>query len=162
PAPATAGAAGAATVTARDAFGNVATTYLGSVTFSSSDAQAVLPATTAFTSADAGVRSFLATFKTVGSQSVTAADTTNAAISGSQQGITVVPGGAASLIVSGVSSPIPTGSAGSVTVEVRDGYGNRATNYLGTIAFTSSDLRAVLPANYAFQSTDVGLHTFSG
>src|SRR5207253_4697314 len=31
----------------------------------------------------------------------------------------------------------------------------------GTAHFTSSDAKAVLPANYAFTSTDRGVHTFS-
>src|SRR5207253_2680866 len=43
PSPVTAGTAGGFTVSARDAYGNVATGYAGTVHFSSSDVQAVLP-----------------------------------------------------------------------------------------------------------------------
>src|SRR5205823_3643679 len=56
-----AGNAGTFTVTARDAFGNVATSYRGTVHFSSSDGQAALPADYAFTGTDLGSHSFSAT-----------------------------------------------------------------------------------------------------
>ena len=36
-----------------------------------------------------------------------------------------------------------------------------ATGYTGTVAFTSSDARAVLPANYTFTGGDAGTHVFS-
>jgi hypothetical protein len=50
----------------------------------------------------------------------------------------------------------------SVTVTAYDAYGNVATGYLGTVAFTSSDSRAILPANYTFTAADKGAHTFTG
>ena len=49
----------------------------------------------------------------------------------------------------------------SVSVSAKDPYGNIAVGYLGTVHFTSTDSQAVLPADYAFQSTDAGIHTFS-
>jgi hypothetical protein len=49
----------------------------------------------------------------------------------------------------------------SVTVTLLDAYGNVATGYTGTVHFTSSDARAVLPANYTFTSADAGTHAFS-
>src|SRR5262249_61608751 len=58
PSPTAAGAAHSFTVTARDPYGNTATGYAGTVHFTSSDGQAVLPADYAFTAADAGVHSF--------------------------------------------------------------------------------------------------------
>ncbi len=77
------------TVSAKDCCGNTATGYRGSVHFTSSDPLAVLPADYGFLAADAGIRSFSVTFKTAGSQSVTVTDTGNAAITGSQGGVTV-------------------------------------------------------------------------
>jgi hypothetical protein len=58
--PATAGAAQTVTVTADHVYGNVATGYLGTVHFTSSDANAgtVLPADYGFTAADAGAHTF--------------------------------------------------------------------------------------------------------
>jgi len=159
--PRTAGTAGSITVTALDAFGNAATGYLGTVAFASSDPRAVLPAVTAFTAADAGTRPFVVTLKTAGSQSVTATDTVNASLTASQSEISVAPAAAASLVVSGVASPIEGGAPASVTVDARDPYGNRATGYPGTVAFTSSDIQAILPSPYTFLAADSGVHTFA-
>jgi hypothetical protein len=50
------------TLTAYDAYGNVATNYMGTVTFKSNDTKAVLPARYTFTSSDKGSRVFTATF----------------------------------------------------------------------------------------------------
>ena len=54
PATSTAGAAFNATVTAKDAFGNTATGYTGTVHFTSTDGQAVLPANYTFVAGDNG------------------------------------------------------------------------------------------------------------
>jgi parallel beta-helix repeat protein len=70
-------------VTAQDAHGKTASGYTGTVHFTSSDSQAVLPANYAFTSTDKGVHTFSATLKTAGSQTVTATDTVTASITGS-------------------------------------------------------------------------------
>ncbi len=157
----TAGSAGALTVTAFDAFGNTATGYLGTVAFTSSDAQAALPAPTAFASTDAGSRTFPVTLKTAGTQSITVTDTANAALTASQTS-SVAPASAASLLVSGISSPVTTGAASSVTVDARDAFGNRAPGYTGTVSFTSTDAQASLPPPYTFQAADAGLHVFTG
>src|SRR5262249_23644112 len=61
PSPVTAGTSGNFTVTARDAFGNVTPGFTGTVTFSSSADQSVLPAPYTFTAADQGVHTFSAT-----------------------------------------------------------------------------------------------------
>jgi len=81
------------TVTAIDAFGNVATGYTGTVHFASSDTAATLPANFAYPAAAAGAHTFAdgVTLRTPGSQSVTAGDLATPAISGGQSGITVVP-----------------------------------------------------------------------
>ena len=79
---ATAGTGQSFTVTARDAFGNTATGYTGTVHFTSSDAQATLPANYTFIATDNGVHTFTITLKTVGDQSVIATDTTIGTITG--------------------------------------------------------------------------------
>jgi hypothetical protein len=161
PSPTMAGAAHSLTVTAEDAYGNTATGYRGTVHFTSSDAQAVLPANYTFTSGDAGSHTFTATLKTAGSQSLTATDTSTGSITGSQTGITVNPAAASSLVVSGFPSPTTAGASNNFTVTAEDAYGNTATGYRGAVHFTSSDAQAVLPANYTFTSGDAGSHTFS-
>ena len=73
----------------------------------------------------------------------------------------IVPAAAASLTVAGFPGTPYAGAAGSVTVTAKDAYGNRATNYTGTIHFTSNDATAALPGDYAFSSGDAGTHTFT-
>ena len=84
-----AGVAHNLTVKAHDSSGDTAADYTGTVHFTSSDPKAVLPADYTFTVADAGVHVFSVTLNTSGSQSVTATDTANASIKGSQSGIVV-------------------------------------------------------------------------
>jgi hypothetical protein len=159
--PTTAGTSHTFTVVAKDAYGNTAISYTGTVTFSSSDAMAVLPANYTFVSADHGVHTFSATFKTAGTQSLTATDTVTSTITGTQSGIVVNPGSATVLAVIGFPSPIAHGTAGTFTVTVRDAYGNTVTGYRGTLKFSNSDTAAGLPANYTFTSADAGVHTFT-
>ena len=159
PSPATAGAAGSFTITARNADGTTDTAYTGTVHFTGSDPQAVLPADYTFTAADAGVHTFSATLKTAGTQSLTATDTVTGRIFGSQEGIVVNPAGASQLIIGGVPG-VTHGVAFSLTLTLVDAYGNIATGYTGTLSFRSSDSTASLPANYTFTAADAGQHTF--
>src|SRR5207302_1676613 len=148
------------TVTAKDPYSNTATGYRGTVRFTSSDAQAALPANYTFTSNDAGQHAFSATLKTAGSRSLIATDTVTNTITGSQAGITVNPAAASSLVVAGFPSSITAGVAGSFTVTAVDAYSNTANGYRGTIHFASTDSQALLPANYTFTVADAGQHTF--
>jgi ELWxxDGT repeat protein len=161
PAAVTAGVAGSLTVTARNANGSTNTGYRGTVHFTSSDPQAVLPGDYTFTAADQGVHTFSATLKTAGSQSITAKDTVVPGVAGTQGGITVKAAAASRLTVAGFPTPVTAGVAGSLTVTAWDAYGNRATGYTGTVRFTSSDPRAVLPGKHTFTLADAGTHTFS-
>jgi hypothetical protein len=161
PSPTAAGTPASFTVTAKQADGATATSYMGTVYFTSSDPQAVLPAKYTFTAADAGVHTFSATLKTAGAQSITATDILTPSLTGSETGITVNPAAARTLSVAGFPSPITAGVAGTFTVAVRDLYGNIATGYNGTIHFTSSDSKASLPSNYTFTAGDAGVHTFT-
>ena len=161
PASTTAGVAGSLTVAAKNANGTTATNYTGTIHFSSSDSQAGLPANYTFTAADQGIHTFSAILKTAGTQSITATDTTTGSLTGSESGITVTPAAASSVTVAGYPSTVTAGVAGSLTVRLKDPYGNLATGYTGTVAFSSTDSRAVLPANYTFTATDAGVHIFS-
>src|SRR5262249_29992901 len=73
-------------------------------------------------------------------------------------GVTVRPGVAASLSLTGLPSTLIAGVASDVTVTARDRYGNLATGYGGTVRLSSSDNLAVLPDPYTFTS---GVHTFA-
>src|SRR5207248_1599371 len=59
PSPTTAGVAETFTVTALDGYGYSVLDYTGTVHFTSSDAQALLPADSTFTSADHGIHNFV-------------------------------------------------------------------------------------------------------
>jgi hypothetical protein len=83
----TAGTAGSFIVTAKYADGSVDDNYTGTVHFTSSDPQAILPADYTFTAADAGMHTFSATLTTAGAQSITATDTAN--LTSSDTGIQV-------------------------------------------------------------------------
>ncbi len=69
------------TVTAKDAANATLTTYTGTVQFISSDSggSVSLPANYTYVGGDNGVKTFSATLSTVGSQTITAYDTTNSA-----------------------------------------------------------------------------------
>jgi hypothetical protein len=89
PSPTSVGASHSFTVTAETACGNTSLDYVGTIHFSSSDTAALLPADYMFTPADNGTHTFTATFKTGGTQSLTATDTTTSSITGTQSGIVV-------------------------------------------------------------------------
>ena len=159
PANTAAGTPISATVSAIDMYGNTVPGYTGTVTFSSGDPQAVLPASTSFTAADAGTRTVSFTYKTAGSQTIAVQDTANAGFSASSsrghQGRCrqpVLPRRPAGLTAAGVAVP---------TLMVTDAYGNPASGYIGTVVLSSSDAQAGLPAAYTFTSKDAGVHTFS-
>ena len=74
---------------------------------------------------------------------------------------TVVPAAVSNFVVSGFPPPRP----GSLAVLHGDGLrrplGNVATNYTGTVVFSSSDVLAGLPASYTFTAADAGSHAFA-
>ena len=157
----TAGTAANFTVTALGPNGSgINTGYTGTVHFTSSDPAAVLPADYTFTAADAGMHTFIVALKTAGIQSITVTDPANG-LTRSESGITVQAAAAQSLRVTGFPTTATAGAANNVTVTAYDAYGNMATGYVGTVHFTSSDPKAVLPANYTFTAADAGAHTFS-
>ncbi len=159
PATATAGdPATAVTVAAFDAFGNAAPSYVGTVHFASTDAQAGLPANTAFTAADAGTRTFAVTLRTAGTQTVTATDTLLVNASGTTAGVAVTPGTAVTLSLSGGGGFV--NSPQVVTVTARDSFGNVATTYSGTAHLTTSDPLATVPADGAV-TNGVGFFTLT-
>ena len=153
----TAGTSGTITVTALNADGSVNTGYSGAVHFSSSDRQAVLPPDATLTN---GTGTFSVTLKTAGTQWITASDTGNSNIAGSESGITVTPGAATHFLISGPTS-IAANTFFSITLTAVDAYGNIATGYRGTVHFSDSVGGANLPGNYTFQASDKGVHTFT-
>jgi hypothetical protein len=154
PASATAGSAFTFTVSARDLLNNVDTNYGGTVHFTATDGQAVLPANSKLIN---GSGTFSATLKTAGSQTITATDTVTASISGASSSIAVSAAAATHYTVSAPSSAT-AGTAFSFTVTAQDQFNNTATGYAGTVHFTSTDGNATLPANSTLSN---GTGTFS-
>ena len=157
----TAGTSETFTVTALSPNGGTDTGYLGTIEFSSTDPQAVLPASYTFTSADAGSHTFTVTFKTAGAQAITATDAANSAIIGTEDNIIVQAAAASSLKLSGFPSTEIAGTPETFAVTAYDAYGNVATGYTGTIGFTSTDAQASLPANTTITPEDQGTLTFT-
>jgi hypothetical protein len=160
--PVTSGTAGSVQVTARDAHGNVATGYTGTVRFTSSDGAATLPADYTFVAGDAGQHTFTGVvLRTAGSQTVTVTDTATAALTDTLT-VNVNSGVASQLVLTVPAAPVDAGSGFSVTATLRDAAGNVATDYTGTVRFTSSDGAATLPADYTFTPADAGEKLFLG
>jgi hypothetical protein len=148
------------TVTALDATNATVSSYVGTVHFTTTDGAAVLPANYTFTGGDAGVHTFSVTLKTLGGQTVTATDT-GTSITGTSGTITVGPGPASHLTLTGAPASTPAGVAFNITVTAKDVLNNTATGYLGKVHFTSSDGQATLPFDYTFTGADAGVHVFS-
>jgi len=105
PASVVAGVSHNVTVTAKDAYGNTATGYGGTVAITSSDSAAVLPSESALTD---GQRTFSVTLETVGSgtQTIMATDDSDATITGTSDPIPVDPAAATHFVVSGYPASV--------------------------------------------------------
>src|SRR5207237_2017771 len=125
PTSATAGSAFNFTVTALDQFNNTASSYGGTVHFTSSDGQAVLPANSPLTN---GTGTFSATLKTAGNQTVTATDTVTASITGTSNVIAVAAATATHFTVS-APALVTAGTAFNFTVTALDAFNNTAKAY---------------------------------
>ena len=71
------------------------------------------------------------------------------------------PVGAAKLGISGESHTSTAGANFPVTISALNKNGKVNAGYTGTVHFSSTDLRAGLPADYTFTAADAGVHTFT-
>jgi hypothetical protein len=142
PAGATGGTAFTFTVTALDAGNSIATSYAGTIHFTSTDAGATLPADATLTS---GAGSFSATLQTAGSQTITATDVASA-ITGTSSGITVTVPAAAPPSIAKVFGPasIEVGEVSTLTFTVSN---PNATTALTGVAFADSFPAGVVVAD---------------
>ena len=155
-----AGAAFTLTVIALDQFNQPASSYAGTVQFSTSDTYSnngttpktpLLPPNYTFTASntpgtDNGIHVFTGsvTLITAATQTVTATDTVTGSIAGSSSGVSSTPTLPPN---SRCRAPAKVPVAGHflvMTVTAEDQYGNIATSYTGTVHFTSTDSQAVL------------------
>ncbi len=152
------------TVTAKDQWNNTATAYGGTVHFTNSPSSGndTVPADSTLT---AGTKNFnyrITTPVAAGAGSITATDTVNPAINGTENGITVGPGALNRFAVV-VTGPVTAGNATTFTVTAQDQWLNTATGYAGQITETCTDGKATFTTNpYTFvPGTDNGVHTFT-
>lgn len=151
------------TVTAKDVYNNVVTNYTNTASFSSTDPQVGpgtgLPGATQFTLSDAGVKILPVTLKTKGIQLITAREVGNPSVTGNSNGINVLAGSVYTFDVT-APSQANAGVGFVFTAVAKDQYGNTIDDYTGTVAFTSNDGAAVLPANYTYMTSDMGSRIF--
>jgi len=145
----------AVTVTAVDKNGAKVDGYRGTVKFTTDDPTPP-PAMVTFTDADHGARMVAFSLSTVGTHKLTATDVANAAVTGS---LTVQAQDGLKMIIAGVGAMTTTSSPFAFTVSVMSGT-QVATDYRGTVHFSSSDAVAYLPAEYTFTAADNGKHDF--
>lgn len=156
---AVAGAGGpfSVTVQAVDAKGQVVTNYAGTVHFSSTDPQAILPGDATLTN---GQGTFPVTLITAGPRKISVADVAKPSTTGAlKRPIVVNPAPVVALKVS--APPAATMAQKSkVTVYAVDAFGNVNFDYTGSITLTSSDALATLPPAFSFTARDKGQHAF--
>jgi putative cell wall-binding protein len=153
PASATVGNAVTVTVTALDSSNAVASTYAGTVHFTSTDAGAALPPNSTFSG---GVGSFSVTFSSAGTQHVTVTDTSSSSITGTSGSVNVTQ--STTHLTATAAATATAGNSFVVTVKALDGGGNVVTGYAGTVKLTSTDSAAVLQPNSTLSS---GQHAFT-
>jgi hypothetical protein len=128
PSTAAAGSAFSVTATAKDASNATIAGYSGTVHFTSSDGNAVLPSDYEYVGGDNGSHTFTSTLTTAGSQNVSVTDTSETTKTGSAT-VTVAAASAAK-VAFGVQ-PTTTAAAQSIspapTVRIQDQFGNTVT-----------------------------------
>ena len=133
-------------VKAVDDFGTPDPSYVGTVSFTSTDAQATLPSNYTFVAGDAGVHTFPggAVLKTVGNHTISATDT----VTGFTGTCAVTPVAIGPLAVFIVTTPpnVVAGVPSTVSVIAQDAYSNVQFGYSGKVHFTcATDSQFVPP-----------------
>lgn len=146
--PGTAGTTFSVTISALDTAGNVAAGYMGTVTITSSDPQAQLPGPTPLVNGTATVQVIL---RTAGNQTISVSDAAHVLNSGMGT-VTVNAAQLTQLIIGSVPANITAGTAFNITVSGADPFNNVVASYTGTVHFTSSDPKAILPADTKLQN----------
>ena len=151
------------TVTAKNSSNATVTTYTGTVHFTSTDPAAVLPANATLTN---GVGTFMVTFKTAGSRTITATDTVTSSITG---GATVTvsavatttttvgsnpTGLTATVAASGTGAPTPTGSVSFSINGTAVGVANLQADGTASLAHKLGKGTTTITATYSGDSGD--------
>lgn len=151
----------ALTVTARDAFGNVATGFSGSVTVAIADGQAPPLGGTLTRAATAGVATFSdLSIAQVGNWAL--AVTSGALTADTSSAIAIAPGAAAALqfVMEPIGAVAGEAFAPPVTVRARDAFGNVATGFTGNVTLTLADGGGATLQGTATRAAVAGMATF--
>lgn len=143
PATTTAGSIFNVAITALDAHGNVATSFAGGVTLTSSDGQAVMTAPTNITLTN-GIATMIAV--TLDRAHTVTLMAKEGSIVGKSGNITVNPAALSSLSVA-TPTAVSVNTSFPATVSAVDKYGNVETGYSGSVKLTSSDGQTVSPSS---------------
>ncbi len=155
------------TITGYDTYNNVVTTYGGTDSLLSDDAQGT-PSNTSpllvhFASGGAAVRTVSGvTLDSAGNHNLTVQDVNNASSPTPYTSrVTVLPAGATHF---GLTLPtsVVAGASFSATVTALDASGNTDPNYVGTVTLASADPNAGLPGGVGMVSANHGVVTISG
>lgn len=172
PAEATTGSAFTYTINALDGT-SPDTAYTGTVHVTSSDPAATpFPFDYTFTPADAGTHTFTATMGNAGSgamrknQTVTATDTSNASVTGSDTLSVKWASDVVRRIQIDLTSPQTRTMPFNVTVTAQNADFQTVPSFTGTVHFAGGFYDTAggtftLPADYTFTAADQGVHTFS-
>ena len=161
PAAAVAGVPLAIQLLEADAFGNPAVGATGTLTLTSSDPQANLPAPAAFVvDAQGRVPVPSVALRTSGNVSLTASTPGIPNVTSSVQ---ITPAPATRWTLTPDAGAVWTaGEENTLTLRAVDDYNNIATGYTGSMRFTSSDANATLPAPVTFTAADAGVKYVPG
>lgn len=161
PSPIVAGTQQAFTVTILDGFNNIVTGFNGTVSFSSTDPQAVLPPDYTFVpGTDNGVHTFTVEFRTAGPQSITITPT-NTTINPGTANTVVVAAAANRLSITGLPATMVAGTTVGYTLTAFDPFGNIATGFTGVVTTTVDDPQGTVTSPYTFTAADAGVRAYT-
>ena len=109
-------------VTAKDAYGNTVSSYLGTIRFASTDSQATLPGNYSFIASNGGTKSFTVSLKSAGSRVLSAADINNSGVTGATT-VSVTPA-ALSRFSFALPAAVSRGERWRATITAVDAYSN--------------------------------------
>ena len=151
------------TVTAYDASNAVVTGYTGTVHFTSTDAQADLPANYTFVAGDNGAHTFSVTLKTAPSQTVSVNDTTTLTATGTSDSVAVTAAAASKVAFGQQPTNTVAGVAISpaVTARILDAFDNLTTSTANvTVAIGTNPSSGTLSGTATVAAVS-GVATFS-
>jgi hypothetical protein len=134
--------------------------YRGTVRLTSSDSAAVLPADITFAAGDNGGKQTKLELRTSGLAAVSAIDVASPGLRGAVA-VLVRPAAATSCATSQTPSMAVAGGSFGFAVSLADRFGNRASDYAGTMRLTTSDARAPASGDVTFSAADAGSRAFS-